>query len=227
MMHMKSEATMHEIAGAFLELAAEASPDKITVGNIVNRCGKNRKTFYYHFLDKDHLVLWIFRRDLGGLLQERYDEDTLVYQYARSTDASGEEFSYSRFPYYIHNEVGFCSLDHADFFRCLAVALDAHRAIYAQLIDNGRLNLFRKHLFDLYIPAVRNDAYFILGKRYLKPKNVVYIADFYTTGFINTFIQALQDSRCPSIAEAIEPQGNLIHESIRRELEEQRLNRRL
>ena len=55
----------------------------------------------------------------------------------------------------------------------------------------------------------------------------MFIADFYTTAFINTFVQVLQDPRCVSIAAAIEPQENLIHDSIRRELEERRLNRKM
>lgn len=223
---MKSATTMHEIACSFLELSNDAPADRITVGNIVGNCGKNRKTFYYHFIDKEHLVLWIFRRDLGELLREEYDEGQLVSQNTR-TDGLDEEEPYRCFPYYVHNEVGFCSLDHAGFFRCFAEALDLHRSIYAQLLDGGRFNLFRNHLFDLYIPVVRNDAYFILGNRYLKPKNVVFIADFYTTAFINTFVQVLQDPRCVSIAAAIEPQENLIHDSIRRELEERRLNRKM
>ena len=223
---MNALSTMLLIADTFVALCDEMPLKKVSISDIIERTGKNRKTFYYHFIDKEHLVLWIFRRDLGELLREEYDEGQLVSQNTR-TDGLDEEEPYRCFPYYVHNEVGFCSLDHAGFFRCFAEALDLHRSIYAQLLDGGRFNLFRNHLFDLYIPVVRNDAYFILGNRYLKPKNVVFIADFYTTAFINTFVQVLQDPRCVSIAAAIEPQENLIHDSIRRELEERRLNRKM
>ncbi|MBQ3078037.1 MAG: TetR/AcrR family transcriptional regulator C-terminal domain-containing protein [Clostridia bacterium] len=33
---------------------------KISVGDICERCGMNRKSFYYHFKDKYDLVNWIF-----------------------------------------------------------------------------------------------------------------------------------------------------------------------
>ena len=33
---------------------------KISIGDICERCNMSRKTFYYHFKDKDDLVNWIF-----------------------------------------------------------------------------------------------------------------------------------------------------------------------
>lgn len=33
---------------------------KISVGDICEDCGMNRKSFYYHFRDKYDLVNWIF-----------------------------------------------------------------------------------------------------------------------------------------------------------------------
>lgn len=41
--------TKDAIAAAFFELLTERSLSKITVKDIVDRCGINRNTFYYHF----------------------------------------------------------------------------------------------------------------------------------------------------------------------------------
>lgn len=36
---------------------------KISIGDICDRCGMNRKSFYYHFKDKYDLVNWIFQTE--------------------------------------------------------------------------------------------------------------------------------------------------------------------
>ena len=41
-------------------LMAEMPFEKINVSQICERCGMNRKSFYYHFKDKYDLVNWIF-----------------------------------------------------------------------------------------------------------------------------------------------------------------------
>ncbi len=48
------------LAGAMKALMSEQPFQKITVGDICERCGMNRKSFYYHFLDKYDLVNWIY-----------------------------------------------------------------------------------------------------------------------------------------------------------------------
>ena len=52
--------TKKALAGAMKELMNEQPFHKITVGDICERCGMNRKSFYYHFLDKYDLVNWIY-----------------------------------------------------------------------------------------------------------------------------------------------------------------------
>ena len=60
--------------------------EKISVSDICNDCGINRKSFYYHFRDKYDLVNWIFYVGfIGGLDLENYESgwdclaDVLVY----------------------------------------------------------------------------------------------------------------------------------------------------
>lgn len=55
--------------GAALKQMMVVKPlDKITVKDLVEICGVNRQTFYYHFDDVYHLVEWIFQTDLKDML---------------------------------------------------------------------------------------------------------------------------------------------------------------
>ena len=62
---MSAMNTMLLIVDAFVSLCDEMPLQKVSISDIVERTGKNRKTFYYHFVDKNYLIDWIFRYDLG------------------------------------------------------------------------------------------------------------------------------------------------------------------
>lgn len=55
-----SNITKKALAAALKELTEEITFDKITVGDICNKCEMNRKSFYYHFKDKYDLVNRIY-----------------------------------------------------------------------------------------------------------------------------------------------------------------------
>ena len=48
--------TKRALTSAFKELMVEMPFSKITVSMICDRCGMNRKSFYYHFKDKEDLI---------------------------------------------------------------------------------------------------------------------------------------------------------------------------
>lgn len=62
--------TKKALGAALKKLMAEKPLDKITVVDLVEECGVNRQTFYYHFQDIYDLVEWIFLQEaaiaLGG-----------------------------------------------------------------------------------------------------------------------------------------------------------------
>lgn len=66
--------TKHALAESFKKLLSKRSFDKITVKDIVEDCGVNRQTFYYHFHDIYDLIEWIFQ-DAAN----RVSEDSLDY----------------------------------------------------------------------------------------------------------------------------------------------------
>lgn len=55
-----SNITKRALAAALKELMAKVPFSKITVSDICDKCEMNRKSFYYHFKDKEDLVNWIF-----------------------------------------------------------------------------------------------------------------------------------------------------------------------
>ncbi len=69
-----SNITKKALAAALRELLEESSFEKVNVAQICERCGMNRKSFYYHFKDKYDLVNWIFDTDFIALVQKRPDD---------------------------------------------------------------------------------------------------------------------------------------------------------
>ncbi len=59
----ESGLTKNTLATALKQLMTEKPFEKISVSDICDRCGMNRKSFYYHFHDKYDLVNWIFTTD--------------------------------------------------------------------------------------------------------------------------------------------------------------------
>lgn len=67
--------TKKALAEAMKELMAEKPMERIGIGEIVSRCGLNRKSFYYHFRDKYQLVNWIFYTEAFAKIEERQSDD--------------------------------------------------------------------------------------------------------------------------------------------------------
>lgn len=75
--------TKRALAASLKKLLAHKSFSRITVTEIIEDCGLNRKTFYYHFEDIYALLRWMLEQDLLTVilsfdLTENY-EQALVY----------------------------------------------------------------------------------------------------------------------------------------------------
>ena len=62
--------TKMAIAKAFLSLLETTPLDKITVRDIVETCGVNRNTFYYHYQDVYALIDEIFTHETNRVLEQ-------------------------------------------------------------------------------------------------------------------------------------------------------------
>lgn len=71
-----AQMTKLALAESLKQLMAERTLDKITVKEVVARCGVNRQTFYYHFRDIYHLLDWMFVNEGQEFLQKYPDIHT-------------------------------------------------------------------------------------------------------------------------------------------------------
>lgn len=55
--------TKKALANSLKDLMRDIPLNKISVKNIVERCGVNRQTFYYHFQDIFDLIGWIYKTE--------------------------------------------------------------------------------------------------------------------------------------------------------------------
>lgn len=68
--------TKRELAHELKKLLQSKTLEKISIGNICEQCGLNRKSFYYHFQDKYDLVNWIFYNEFTKSVLEKNTEDS-------------------------------------------------------------------------------------------------------------------------------------------------------
>ncbi|MCD8023106.1 MAG: TetR/AcrR family transcriptional regulator [Lachnospiraceae bacterium] len=60
------------------ELLNERPVSKITVKDIVERCGINRNTFYYHFRDITDVMEFAFKREMNRIMETRLDAEDIL-----------------------------------------------------------------------------------------------------------------------------------------------------
>ena len=119
------------IADAFVELCDEMPLKKVSISDIVERTGKNRKTFYYHFVDKEALIIWRFRYDLGLALQRKFPESILVYE-------EPSKDSVTQFPFYITAEIRCAFARSLEILRCVCERTrKTSHFLYAGAARNG------------------------------------------------------------------------------------------
>src|SRR5574344_917124 len=68
---MMNQITKRALSQSLKKLLGVKPLDKITVTDIVEDCGVNRQTFYYHFQDLADLVEWTCLEDADKALQDR------------------------------------------------------------------------------------------------------------------------------------------------------------
>jgi probable dihydroxyacetone kinase regulator len=71
-----SQITKTALAASLKKISETTPIDRITVTQIVDDCGVNRQTFYYHFNDIYNLVAWIYQKDTMETIGEKKTYDT-------------------------------------------------------------------------------------------------------------------------------------------------------
>lgn len=71
-------------AEALMEMLEERTLEKITVKDIVTKCGVSRQAFYYYFSDIYDIVEWVCLQETQKIVDENSEIDTWQVGYART-----------------------------------------------------------------------------------------------------------------------------------------------
>lgn len=215
-----SKQTVLELAEAFIALTGEKPPSKISVSDIISAAGKNRKTFYYHFVDKNQLIEWIFRYDFARELKKRLPSSQLVYEW--DYDAP-----YSDLPYYAFVKRGIRSLDGSQIFDALATCFENRRDYYAKVLKMCESGNLVDYMYSLFLPAMKRDVRFVLSNRQLKDASVDFLAEFYLNAALSLIVRRICDPHYIRVTEGVAPFANIVHQSLESTIKEQQLRRTL
>ena len=100
--------TKRAIVESFLKLLNQKPLDKITVKEIVDDCGINRNTFYYHFEDIRALLAFVVDAEVEQVITDNADVESLEEGFIE-----GAKFALTnrRAVYHIYNSVNSDELD--------------------------------------------------------------------------------------------------------------------
>lgn len=212
-----------KFAEAFVELVEAGTGDKITVNMLAESIGKHRKTFYYHFTDKEHLIAWLFRYDLALMLQELFPAHVLVWE--KQTHDS----AFPEFPYYIRNITDTYSIYNAPFFETIADVFEKRRVYYKQVFAESGKEALQNYIYNLYCPALQDDITYLIEKclenkndleastikeRLAQKSSVDFLAEYYTGAFIYRLIRRLNYASSRRTLEEIMPFENITHDTL-------------
>lgn len=211
---MEGAGTKHLIADKFIEMSMKKDPNRISVRDISNELGINRKTFYYHFPSKEVLIFWIFRRDVGRALKDRFPQSLLVFEPKDSTP-------YAKYPYYVFISDENGRLRHEDFFILLSECLEARPYFYPALLKDSDLGSLQAYAFDLYNKAMYKDIEHIFEGTQIDPEAISFASEFYTAAFLGQITRRIISTKDCRTRKDLGPFDNIIHGSlylIRREV---------
>ncbi|MGN0072999.1 MAG: TetR family transcriptional regulator [Coriobacteriales bacterium] len=222
MMQDRYEAKLR-FATAFVSLVASQPPDKVTIGQIVEQAGKNRKTFYYHFEDKSALVRWLFRYDIACELERYFPPEELVFE------AAGDNEHLAGLPFYARHNRQDGTIDNTMFFEVFSRSLEKHRDYYHQVFSHVGGDSLDNYLHQIYTPCLREDVLYLIDrelgmrggvdapsiKREMEGSAAVdFLAEFFTGSFISRVIMRIHDTGFNRSMYDIAPFENVIHESL-------------
>lgn len=216
---MPSQETERAIAQSFIDLLDEKPLSRISVSDIVSASSKNRKTFYYHFHDKNALIVWIFRNDMADELRRDFPESELVFP-------DDEDDPYPRLPYYTFVKEGVRQLDGSGFLHALDEVFTRRRTFYRQVLADTSQDGLSAYLYRLYAPAIQHDIEFVLSNRYLPNENLRFLTEFHTGAILSYYIRKVRSSN-PEEFGKIGPFENIVEDSIAHEIAKQQRSRTL
>ncbi len=143
-----SQLTKRAIIASFTKLLNSKPLDKITVKDIVEDCGINRNTFYYHFRDIKDLTLYLLNLQAEGVMKNNTCTDTWVESFIESARFALEN---KRAIYHIYKSVSREALE--DYLN--AVAYEAMKRFIDHAAEGKKIKeLDKTLLIEFYKSAL-------------------------------------------------------------------------
>jgi AcrR family transcriptional regulator len=173
------------IAANFKQLALKKPLYKINVRDIIDVCDINKNTFYYHFVDRDDLVIWVFRNELANLLRgSRFAE--LISDTALKNDR------YRDLPFYVNMRNPEDDLNLASFWTLFGNYLYDNEAYYFNILRaRGNSNL-PKYIFSIYTWQFELDIRYLLGARRMAEQDVKFLAGYFCHGCLGWTLSGIR-----------------------------------
>lgn len=205
----------HEFAVTFMHLVAESRSHRVSVVDVTNAMGCERKTFYYYFENIDDLIIWILRSSLKHMLEDEFSGYPLVKPHPELQDP------YADWPFYVRIPTKNRFLEQGPYFKAAAYHWVDNRDYYANMFrDDVHLynNLFA-YLVNLYVPAIRDDIVFMLGDRTLPSDTLNFLAEYHVMGIFGRVQWHFGHTHNDIMQKALDPYWNYAHTCIKRTID--------
>jgi AcrR family transcriptional regulator len=205
--------TNRHIADVFLSLTRRRPYQEITVTDIIEAAECSRRTYYYHFKDKQDLVTWIFRSELSEELKGVFPPISWV----RDTELQGEK--YRDHVFYVDMRNKNQSLDLSLLWMTMSDYLSKKEWYYAQVFRSYEPNNFRDYLFRIYTQQFKKDIKYYLGNNednLLAPETIDFFSEYFCNACLGWIINMHSGIyKKPDTSKVYYSMQNLSHELMK------------
>ncbi len=172
---MQSQATKQALVDSLKQLLTKKSFSKITVTEIVENCGYNRKTFYYHFEDIYSLLRWMLEQDLLSVVDsnELTSDPEKVIRFALSYIKQNRQLLTCVITELGHDELRNFLYD--DFSAPIRLVIQKAETETGRTLDDA----YREHLTSFYTSGMTGMIIRVLLRKI--PSEEEFIEDMITT----------------------------------------------
>ena len=213
----RRDAKKREIAECFTRLVVEASNPRtrISVTEIVNTLGIERRTFYNHFENTTDLVIWIFRRELADMLSsEEFADAELAYPAEDSDD------KYRNLPFYARITDARGNIDESRYFQALCKMLNERHEYYRRILSFPCYLDLYSYIIDLQLPVFRADIESMVGPdRELASEVAEFLAEYHAIGIYGRLPYHFSSKKRAIPMENLSPFWNYGHMSLQATIE--------
>jgi AcrR family transcriptional regulator len=177
--------TNRHIADVFLLLTRRRPYQEITVTDIIEAAGCSRRTYYYHFKDKQDLVIWIFRSEFSEELKGVFPPISWV------CDTELPDEKYRNCVFYVDMRTKNQNLDLGSLWSIMFNYLSKKEWYYAQVFRSHEPNNLRDYLFRIYMQQFKKDITYYLGNqenKILSPNTIDFFAEYFCNACLGWII---------------------------------------